>query len=170
MRRSEMIDEAVRRADLAASGIENGLRNEFRSILKNKKLLRGFSDAEIEAMERVAKGTLAGNAMRQAGRFSFGTGGQSNALGGAIGLGAGIGVGGPLGAAIPISAALARMGSKNSTIKNSDLARALVLSGPDAQVASPRGSVLADVLARRPVGVASGQMSSPLAEALRERR
>jgi hypothetical protein len=85
LRRSDTVDRAIERAKLAASGFENGLRSEFRSILKNPKAVRGFNEAEIKAMTQVVQGTATGNLMRQLGRIGIGLNGQSNGLGATVG-------------------------------------------------------------------------------------
>lgn len=71
LRRSERINEAFRRAGLSASGVENGLRQEFHRILKDPKLSRGFSPEEIKAMEAVAQGTRWGNFLRYVGPWAI---------------------------------------------------------------------------------------------------
>lgn len=102
LRRSELVDKAIDRARNAASGFENGLRVEFRRILNNPKLLRGFNEAEIDALKRVARGTASGNLMRQVGRIGIGLSGQSNGLGATIGGIAGTALGGPLAGAATV--------------------------------------------------------------------
>ncbi len=85
LRRSDTVDRAIERAKLAASGFENGLRSEFRAILKNPKAVRGFNKAELAAIRQVVQGTPVGNLMRQLGRIGIGLSGQSNGLGATVG-------------------------------------------------------------------------------------
>lgn len=135
-RNAEMIDDAFTRADLQASGVENGLRVAFRRILQNKKLARGFEPAEIEAMKKVVKGTATGNTLRRLGRMSSaGTGQQSNMLGfllsGSLGAGAGGAVGGPAGAAVgatvlPTIGYAAQKGAESLSRRNANIVKALI--------------------------------------------
>lgn len=85
LRRSEVVEEAIVKAQQQASGFENGLRVQFRSILNNKKKRAGFSEAEIKAMEEVVQGTKVGNWMKKIGKLGFGRGQQSNVLSGTAG-------------------------------------------------------------------------------------
>src|SRR5690606_25110909 len=63
-KKSQIIEDAMMRAQNAASGTENGLRNEFRKLLTNPKMRANFSDAELTAIQQVVKGDLPTNAMR----------------------------------------------------------------------------------------------------------
>jgi hypothetical protein len=102
LRRSELVDSAIEKAKNAASGFENGLRGEFRRIINNPKLARGFNEAEISAMKQVVQGTKTGNLMRQLGRIGLGLSGQSNGLGATIGGIAGTVAAGPIGGAAAV--------------------------------------------------------------------
>lgn len=99
-RRVGLIEEAIYKAGNQASGVENGLRIQFRQLLQNKKTRSLFTKAEIQALEKVANGTGTANIARLIGKFGFGGGSASNMLGGTIGASAGLGLGGPLGAVI----------------------------------------------------------------------
>lgn len=103
LRRVEVVEGAIEKARNSASGFENGLRVEFRKLLNNPKVRRGFSKGEVEAIERVVRGTAAGNLMRQVGRVGIGLSGQSNGLGAAIGGIAGTAAGGPVGGAAALA-------------------------------------------------------------------
>lgn len=103
LRRSELIEKAIAKAPNAASGFENGLRIEFRKILNNPKLLRGFNEQEIAAIKAVAQGSKMGNLMRQIGRIGIGLSGQSNGLGATIGGIAGTALGGPVGGLVSVA-------------------------------------------------------------------
>lgn len=84
--KSEMVAKALkkaeRRTETSGTGgnVDNAIRQNFRAILDNPKKLRGFSDQEIEAMERVVRGSFGRNALRQVGRMSPTTGGLSAML------------------------------------------------------------------------------------------
>lgn len=59
-----ILEEAIRTGELAASGPENGVRNAFRAIAKNKQVFNRFNAAERQAIIDVAKGTLGSNTMK----------------------------------------------------------------------------------------------------------
>lgn len=108
-RRVGLIEEAIYKAGNQASGIENGLRTQFRALLQNPKTRNQFSKAEIQAIESVANGTATSNIARLLGKFGFGGGSASNMLGGTIGFGAGSLAGGPIAG---IAAALLGTGAR----------------------------------------------------------
>lgn len=127
LRRTEMIEEAIARAGNAASGLENGIRIEFRKILNNPKLRRGFSEQEISMMERAARGGPVANVLRQVGRLGVGLSGQSNGLGAAVGGIAGTTIGGPVGGLMTMVAGTgAKALTERSTKKAAQLARDVV--------------------------------------------
>ncbi len=120
VKKAEMIDEAVFRAGEAASGFENGLRNEVRSILKNKKKRRGFTPEEIKAMQQITQGGTMENLFKKVGKLGFGADQQTNMLLGVLGAGAGGAALGPAGIALTpvigqVSANIAKkLGAKNA--------------------------------------------------------
>jgi hypothetical protein len=91
-----LIEEAVQNAENAASGFENGIRNEFRRLLKGQRHL--FSAPEIQALEEVVQGSSLSNLTRLLGKFGFGAGQATNMMGGSVGAGLGALFGGPVGA------------------------------------------------------------------------
>lgn len=102
-RRVGLVEEAIAKAQNAASGFENGLRVEFRKILNNKKLRMQFDETELKEMARVVRGTAASNLAKLLGKFGFGPG--ANGLGGFLGGTAGLTFGGPVGAVATAAAA-----------------------------------------------------------------
>lgn len=115
-RKTSTIEEAIYRAQNSASGLENGLRVQFRRILNNPKARQGFTADEISAIEEVANGSVGSNLMRLAGKFGFGGGGASNMLGGTIGTVGATAAGGPLlGLATGLGASGARAGAEKMT-------------------------------------------------------
>lgn len=113
----ETLEQAMYNARLSGSGVENGLRVEFRKILKNNRLRQGFSDDEIAQMEQVVEGTVGANAMKLLGRFGFGGGVQGNSLGGILGVVGGNAVGGIPGAmAAGVGGGILRRMSERSTL------------------------------------------------------
>ena len=82
LRKSEQIQEVIDKAELQASGFENGLRIGLRQILNSKKKSAGFTKAERSAMRDIVEGTPFGNTMKKVGRLGFGMGQQTNVLSG----------------------------------------------------------------------------------------
>jgi hypothetical protein len=75
MRKGEMVDELVERAknaapNFSASGYENALRTQFRALAQNKARMRVFTEAEREAIQKIARGGPLDNALRFIGRFA----------------------------------------------------------------------------------------------------
>lgn len=103
-KKSEMIDQALKDADLQASGLENGIRIQFRKILSNPKKRRFFNAQEVAEMTKVVKGTKGANAAKFLGRFGYTEGQATSALGASIstigGATMGSAVGGTAGAGV----------------------------------------------------------------------
>lgn len=138
MRNSEKLGQAMEAAKDAASGYENGLRIEFRKLIKNRKFWNGLSDGEQAAVKAVVQGTPTGNILKRLGRLSYGSGAQTNFLGASIGSGmgatAGGMVGGPAGAIIGAGAPavvgrVAAKGSERATERLAQRAQGVVASG-----------------------------------------
>ena len=127
-RKVGLIEEAIYKAQNQASGMENGLRIQFRQLLQNPKTRRLFSRAELEAIEEVVRGTPVGNLAKLIGKFGFGSGNASNMLGGTIGFGAGsMSPLGPIGGMLAAGGAtLARKGSEALTNKAANRAAQVV--------------------------------------------
>jgi hypothetical protein len=116
-KRTKSIEQAVYNAKLSGNFSE-GLRGEFRAILKSEKQRSRFSDAELKAMEDFVMGGTA-----QALLKAFANGGMPGAvLGGLSGglLGAAAGVVGP---------AAAKLGLDKGARKAGDALRAQVANG-----------------------------------------
>lgn len=134
LRRSELVEAAIDKAKNTASGFENGLRIEFRKILSNPKLLRGFSEAEVKAIKTVVQGTPLGNLMRQLGKVGLGLSGQSNGLGATIGAIGGTAVGGPVGGLAVVAGGTALKAlAERTTRKSAERALATVSARPAIQ-------------------------------------
>lgn len=161
LRKMDAMDELVERAEQAASGFENGLKAEFRRILKSEKLRRGYSQAELAAMKKVTNpGVLAG-IIRQAGRLGVSLDNGSNALGGALGAGLGGSLLGPTAAVVtPLVGTAARKASEVMTQRAAsrvnDVIRAQTTTVP-ALTNQTRG-LLDDYLVR--AARAAGQQNS----------
>lgn len=148
MSRSQKIDDAIEASGDYLSGGSSGIRNQFRRILSNPKLRRGYSDAEKKVMRRVVNGTMPEQIL--------------HLISGGIGqlgmIGAGAGFGGPVGAMVGAgTAALARKGSERISNRNAEIARAIVANGglPALPKAGDGPRLLIEQLLRQ--GTAAGQ-------------
>jgi hypothetical protein len=109
----------------SGSGYENAVRTRFRGLANNDKAMRGFSEAEQDAIRKVARGGPVENTLRMAGKFAP-TGIVSTGMSGGIGYQ----LGGPVGAlALPAMGGAARKAATAMTSRNAQLADALVRSG-----------------------------------------
>lgn len=135
-RKAEVLEQAVTDAQLQASGLENGLRTQFRQIAKkiNRGKLRGFTSEERKAIEAVSKGTNAGNIARFLGKFGILDGVTSRSLTtlGGAGL-AGAATGSPAAAAaVPLVGQLSGALSQRMTQNNAAMASAIIRSGKNS--------------------------------------
>jgi len=131
-KKSEMLDDAFKKAGLQASGFENGIRVQFRSILNNKKKMRGFTPEERTLMEQVVKGGTAENLAKRLGKFGFGEGQATSMLMSSLGVAGGAAVGGPAGAvAVPLIGTMSRNLAQKLTRNNASFANAVVRAGKD---------------------------------------
>ena len=129
-KKSEQIEEAFSKAQLQASGFENGIRVQFRSILNNKKKSRGFTKEELDAMRQVVKGGSLENIAKMIGRFGFSEGQASNMLMGSLGVAGGAAMGGAAGAvAVPLVGQVSRMLAQKLTRKGAEGADLIVRAG-----------------------------------------
>lgn len=138
--KSQIIEGAMDNASRAASGFENGLRNEFRKLLK-PKVAKNFTAVERQAIEDVVLGGFKANAARFLGTFGLPVDQARNWLGATAGGGVGgtIGgkIGGPTGAflgglTVPLVGTGFKEASKQITRNQATLAEALVKGGPQA--------------------------------------
>lgn len=131
-KRSEHIKEAFIKAKNQASGFENGIRTQFRSILNNKKKRASFSPEEIKTMENVIQGGKIENMAKMLGKFGFSEGQASNMLMGSLGVGAGAAIGGAPGAiAVPLIGQVSRKLAQRLTKGNAEFADAVIRAGKD---------------------------------------
>jgi hypothetical protein len=121
MTKSQLVDDAIESgSNNYMGGAGSGIRNQFASILRNKKLSRGFNDLELAAMRKVVNGSIPEQFINLMG----GGLGQLATMGGGLGLG---GIPGFLaGSAV---AAGARKASEAVVGRNAETARALIASG-----------------------------------------
>lgn len=133
-RRSELINDAFERAKNQASGFENGLVTNFRSILNNKKKSRFFKPNELEVMRQVVRGTTKENIAKLIGRLGFSEGHATNLIGGSLGVAAGAQLAGPVGAvAVPVIGQVSRKLAQRLTRGNAEFADTVVRAGANAE-------------------------------------
>jgi len=168
-RKSELLEGAIKDADLQASGLENGIRIQFRQILKNKKQRKFFKPDEIAEMEKVVKGTIPANTAKLLGRFGFSEGNATNILGGSIGAGAGATIGnaiaGPVGAGIGAAVTtgagqLSRKLAQRITMGNAKFADELTRAGSSGR-AITKAYLANTPKAERSVSVLSELLANP---------
>jgi hypothetical protein len=130
-RKADVIDDIMERAELSApnfsaSGMENAIRTEFRSLAKNERKMRMFNAEERAAIKRVAKGGPIENTLRMLGKFA-----PTGVVSTAGSIGAGLMTAGPVGAvALPVGGAVARYGASKMTLRNAQRAQELMRRGP----------------------------------------
>lgn len=133
-RKSEMLAEAFERAKNQASGFENGIRVQFRSILNNPKKMRGFTHDERAAIQQVVRGGSAENMLKALGKFGFTEGQASTMLLSSLGVAGGAALGGPGGAAVvPMVGQTAKVAAQKLTARNAAMADAMVRAGRDGR-------------------------------------
>lgn len=138
LRRTERVEEAITRAGDAASGFENGIRVEFRRLLRDGRFMRSLTQPERDLIRAVVRGTPMGNFLRVLSGWGGGRDAQRNLLSGTAGMmmggAAGASVGGPLGgaigAALPVVTGRFAAGrSEAMTARAADTARRLIAAG-----------------------------------------
>lgn len=126
-RKAEDIERLMARAELSPSGVENGLRIEFRSLAKNDRKFRRYTKEEQEAIRRVAEGGKTENALRLIGKLA-----PTGIVSGGLSSGAGLVALGPAGAVlVPTVGMAGRMGAKAMTRKNAERAAMIMRRGPN---------------------------------------
>lgn len=164
-RKVGLIEEAIYKAQNQASGLENGLRTQFRQLLQNPKSRRLFSQAEIDAIQQVVQGTTLANITKLVGKFGFGSGNASNMLGGTIGFGAGsLSPLGPIGGMLAAGGAtLARKGSEALTSRAAGRAAQVVATPniPSLPAVSRAVPGLPESIMRSLSGPVAGQLPAP---------
>jgi hypothetical protein len=162
MRNSERIEQAIERARDSASGFENGIRVEFRGLLRNRNAQRFMNEGEREALRQVVRGTPIGNFLRVVSGFGGGRGAQRNlmlsTMGASAGGATGAAVGGPVGfmvgAAAPIIAGqVAARGSERITERAAASARNVMAGGgPALPIQAPVNALMRAMMPRLTVG------------------
>jgi len=135
-RRAEEIDIVFKNAEGQASGFENGLRTQFRSLLKriDKGKLRGFSPEEIKAMRTIEQGTNAANIAKLLGKFGLTNEKTAQALLPAGGAGTAFAFGGgPAAVAVVGVGTVSKVLAKKLTEGKAKFADSIVRAGPNAK-------------------------------------
>lgn len=142
MSKSQMIDDALENSENYVSGRASGIRNQFRRILSNKNMSRGFTEVEKAVMQKVAQGSIPEQML-------YAAGGAIGNLG-AIGVGS---AGGPIGTMLGVGAAYGlRKGAETVAERNANIARALIAGGKlpnQLPVASETTRRMVEALTRR---------------------
>lgn len=154
MSKSQLIDDAIEAGEQQyLSGSGTGLKYQFKRILRNPKLAKGFSDAEKKMMGRVINGTVPEQLLRLAGsgitHIAAPMAGFGMAGGGVPGAVAGLG-------ALGLSRG-ARTASDAIMSKNAEIVRALVAAGGVPNLPAnigQRGRAIVEQLMRQ--GTAAG--------------
>lgn len=179
-KKAELLEEAFTKANLQASGFENGIRVQLRSILNNKKKRAGFTTEEIKVMQQVVKGGGLENTAKMLGRLGFSEGQASNMLLGSLGVAGGAAVAGTGGAvAIPLIGQVSRKLAQKLTKNNAEFTDAVVRAGKNGtrlvneyMRAVPRkdrsAKELAELLMRPDIGLS--QVKAKIASTPKEQR
>lgn len=134
-RKTELLETAIKNADNQATGFENGIRTQFRQILKriDSGKLKGFTNEEKEAIKKVVKGTNAGNVARFLGKFGVLDGVTSRSLTTLGGAGLAGAAGGPgAAAAVPIVGQISGALSERMTLNNAKMAQDIIKAGKNS--------------------------------------
>jgi hypothetical protein len=137
-KKSELLDNAVEAAKRTASGFENGLRIEFRKLLKEaRKGKLQLSAEETAAMQKVVDGSIPANVLKGLGKLGPAPGGAGNALLAVIASsGAAILGGWPAAAAVAGGGYGSRLGAQAITKGAAERARAIVAGGVPSGVST----------------------------------
>jgi hypothetical protein len=133
-RKGELLTEAIEKAKDTASGFENGLRIEFRKILKNKRQSKFLNADEKAAMNQVSRGTKASNLAKLLGRLGISEGQAINIVNPLVGgAAAGAVLGTPGAVAVPIIGQVSKQLAQRLTQGNAKFAQQVVNAGNNAE-------------------------------------
>lgn len=137
-RKTEVLDQAIKNAENQASGFENGIRTQFRQILKkiDTGKLKGYTEEEKAAIRKVVQGTTAGNVARFFGKFGVLDGVTSRSLTtmGGIGLTGAATGSGIAAATVPLFGQMSGALAQRMTLNNAKMANAMVRAGKNANI------------------------------------
>ncbi len=155
-KRSDMVQGKIDLAEFNTStansgqNLDNAIRQQVKTILRNEKLQRGFSDEELDQMRLIAKGTAPGNILRKVGNILGGGGGLGTFVTAAEGMHAV----GPAGAAAPVGGWIAKSIGNALTAKQAAKLDEMVRSN------SPLARSLTDLAQKKLAAEASPSPSS----------
>lgn len=137
VKKTETLEQALTNAQNQASGFENGIRTQFRQILKkiDTGKLKGYTEEEKEAIRKVVQGTNAGNIAKFLGKFGVLDGVTSRSLTtlGGTGL-VGAASGSPIAAAaVPLVGQLSGALAQRMTLNNAKMAKSIVRAGKNGR-------------------------------------
>lgn len=154
-RKGQMIEDIFTRAQDTLgrtynnAGMVTALKNEFGRLLNNQKALRGFSEAEVQAIRDFVRGGPVDGFLRWAGRFApTGVVPMATTIGAGAGIGAMAGspVAGGLAAGTAMGAGVLARGAGNAMAMNqANQIGALLRSGAPLQI-SPARKAIVDAL------------------------
>lgn len=134
-RKSEVLETAIKNAENQASGFENGIRTQFRQILKriDTGKLKGYTKEEKDAIRKVVQGTKAGNVAKFLGKFGVLDGVTSRSLTTLGGIGVASAAGGTGAAvAVPIIGQVSGALAQRLTLNNARMAQNIIKAGKKA--------------------------------------
>ncbi len=133
-RKSELIQDSFEKAKNQASGFQNGIVTQFRSILNSKKQSRFFTDSEKKIMKNIVRGDKKQNLAKLIGRLGFSEGGATNVLSSLAGSAGGAAVFGAPGAVIvPIIGQVSRKLAQRMTAKKAEFLDSVIRAGGNAE-------------------------------------
>jgi len=133
-RRSELVNKAISKAQNSASGLENGIRQEFRKILRNDKQSRYFNKEELAEMRKVADGTTKANLAKWVGTFGMLDGSATSTVRPILGAMAGGTLMGTTGAVVmPLIGQMSKGLAEKMTKANARMADQYIRAGRDAR-------------------------------------
>lgn len=134
------LEESVERRTASTNSgrnLGNNIRSRVASFLDKDKDIRGFSDAELTAMDALTRGTPTTNATRYVGNLLGGGGGLGQTLMAAAGAGAGGALGGGIEGGMVGAAAPAAVGAASRGVYNQLTKRQLAMIDEMVRARSP---------------------------------
>jgi hypothetical protein len=140
VKKTELLDQALVNAENQASGFENGIRTQFRQLLKkiDTGKQKGFTTEERESIKKVVQGTNAGNIAKFLGKFGVLDGVTSRSLTtlGGVGL-AGAATGSSMAAAaVPLIGQVSGALAQRMTLNNAKMAQSIIRAGKNGNLIS----------------------------------
>ena len=129
MRKSEAVEEAIERASTGPSSFAQNLQTEFRRLIRNKRAMRGFTDAERRAIAQVINGGAVEGTLRFLGKSMSPTGMMGAITSGGVALTGNI----PAAAAMAATGGTSRLIADAMTRRSSQNALATVAGGDARQ-------------------------------------